>query len=154
MRSANGTGNPKTFTPNGPQYFYGMPFTSPDGKYLTYLLSNGPNQRALWAVPLEGGKPFVVVKPPSGQSNILGYRVSPNGRWVAYVSDETGTAQVFITSFPKGEGKWQVSTNGGAYHQWRKDSKELYFMDFAETIHSASLQEKDDGINILAGFLP
>jgi len=149
MKAANGTGSSKTFTPNGKDYLYGMPFITPDGKDLVYLLSNGPTQKSLWAVPVEGGKPFLVLKPPSEQANILGYRISPDGKWVAYMSDETGTAQVFITSFPKGEGKWQVSTNGGAYHVWRKDSKEFFYMDFNETIHSVSLQEKDNGINIL-----
>ena len=53
---------------------------------------------------------------------------SPDGRWIAYASDESGRAEVYIQSFPIGNGKWQVSTAGGDQPQWRGDGKELFYI--------------------------
>jgi Tol biopolymer transport system component/predicted Ser/Thr protein kinase len=53
--------------------------------------------------------------------------LSPDGKWVAYTSDETGRTEVFVRSFPGPGGKWQVSTGGGTYSAWSPDGKELFF---------------------------
>ena len=53
--------------------------------------------------------------------------MSPDGRYLAYMSFETGEWQVFITRYPSGQSKWQVSTGGGARPLWRADGKELFF---------------------------
>ncbi len=53
---------------------------------------------------------------------------SPNGRWIAYRSNESGREEVFVQTFPPGSGKWQISTGGGSEPQWRRDGKELFFM--------------------------
>jgi hypothetical protein len=54
-------------------------------------------------------------------------RLSPNGRWVAYTSNESGRSEVYVQSFPPSEGKWQISTEGGLEPNWRRDGKELYY---------------------------
>ena len=55
-------------------------------------------------------------------------RFSPDGRWVAYISNESGLFQVYVQSFPSSGGKWQVSTGGGAQPHWRRDGKELFYL--------------------------
>jgi len=54
--------------------------------------------------------------------------ISPNGKWVAYTSDQSGRNEVFVQSFPSSDGKWQVSINGGTEPVWRKDGKELFYI--------------------------
>jgi eukaryotic-like serine/threonine-protein kinase len=63
-----------------------------------------------------------------GPWNMDVVRVSPNGRWVAYDSNESGRSEVYVQAFPPGEGKWQVSTSGGMEPAWREDGKEMYFV--------------------------
>ncbi|HEY3124050.1 MAG TPA: hypothetical protein VGK70_08280, partial [Thermoanaerobaculia bacterium] len=53
---------------------------------------------------------------------------SPDGRWMAYGSTESGTVEVFVQAFPASGGKWQISTAGGSYPRWRRDGKELYYI--------------------------
>jgi hypothetical protein len=53
---------------------------------------------------------------------------SPDGKWVAYASNETGKWQIYVTSFPDARGKWQVSTSGGEQPRWRGDGKELFYI--------------------------
>jgi protease II len=90
---------------------------------------------SLWIRAVNGdGKPLAVVQPPSPQSNLTSYRISHDGRWVAYVSDESGQQEVYITSFPEGKGKWRVSANGGAYPTWSGDGKELFFKNLSDDI--------------------
>jgi len=53
---------------------------------------------------------------------------SPDGRWMAYASAESGTVEIFVQTFPASGGKWQISTAGGSYPRWRRDGKELYYV--------------------------
>ena len=66
-------------------------------------------------------------------------RLSPDGRWVAYQSDETGRAEVYLRSFPDGGGKRQVSTQGGAAPRWSRDGRELFFIS-RQSVLSATVQ--------------
>ncbi len=98
---------------------------SRDGKYLIYsrLISGSP-WRQIWSLPLEGAhKPSLVL-----ERGITG-KLSPDGRWLAYVSSESGTPQVYVVPFGGGQGKWQVSANGAIQPTWSKDGKELFYMD-------------------------
>ena len=52
---------------------------------------------------------------------------SPDGRWVAYSSTESGNAEVYVAPFPGPGGKWQVSTGGGTFPRWRRDGTEIYY---------------------------
>ena len=53
--------------------------------------------------------------------------ISPDGKWVAYASDESGNWEIYVTTFPGADGKWQVSRGGGTQPRWRGDSKEIYY---------------------------
>jgi Tol biopolymer transport system component/DNA-binding winged helix-turn-helix (wHTH) protein len=93
---------------------------SPNGRFLLYEASD-----RLWALPLSGGsKPIsLLVKSEETHANI-----SPNGRWVAYQSSESGHKEVYVQTFPQPGGKWQVSTTGGDEPYWRRDGKELFYV--------------------------
>ena len=105
---------------------------SPDQKYLVYMRELGDQNRqtgtALWALPLSGGerKPFPIV---SSQFQLRAASVAPQGKWMSYESNESGRFEIYVTAFPGGGAKWQVSTNGGAAAKWRRDGKELFFLD-------------------------
>ncbi|HVE73194.1 MAG TPA: protein kinase [Thermoanaerobaculia bacterium] len=83
-------------------------------------------QADLWAMPENGGKPFPLVQTPALDS---GARISPDGKWLAYASLESGTPEVYVTMFPRPAGKWQVSQGGGGVPAWRNDGKELYYVN-------------------------
>ena len=55
--------------------------------------------------------------------------VSPDGRWLAYMSDETGRYEVYVRPYPEGTGRWQVSVQGGGFPRWTRDGRELVFRD-------------------------
>jgi eukaryotic-like serine/threonine-protein kinase len=110
---------------------------SPDGRF---LLFHTDLPRQLWALPMGSDpKPFVVAKPSSGFIDEPSF--SPNGKWIAFDSDESGRYEVYLTTFPASSGKWQVSGSGGVQPTWRKDGRELYFLGldgtlFAVDVHS------------------
>jgi serine/threonine protein kinase/Tol biopolymer transport system component len=102
---------------------------SPDGQYLAYqrVESSKPNTE-IWVLPLFGDrKPSPIVSP---QGNAEQPIISPDGRWLAYSSDESKRFEVYVTPFPGGGPKWQVSTTGGVAPRWRGDGKELYFVGY------------------------
>jgi Tol biopolymer transport system component len=110
---------------------------SRDGKYLLYSLSvpGGP-LRQISALPLEGErKPSVVV-----DRGAFG-KLSPDGRWLAYQSAESGTFEVYVMPFGGGQGKWQVSANGGGRPQWSKDGKQLYYMDLTYSLFAVPVTD-------------
>ena len=140
-KAADGSGSEKTLFAEQNNYHY--PSWSPDGKYLAYLWGEGEKMVSLWIRPVTGeGKPIAVVQPPSQQSNIITYRISPDGHWVAYQSDESGQQEIYITSFPEGKGKWRVSTAGGAYPAWSGNSHELFYKDLTDDIWVCSVTVK------------
>jgi Tol biopolymer transport system component len=98
---------------------------SADGKYLAYRTLSESGGAAIWALPLFGERVPIRFN-PSPFSQTAG-RLSPDGKWVAYSSDETGRSEIVVQTFPKPGGKWQISTAGGIFPRWRRDGKELYF---------------------------
>ena len=99
---------------------------SADGRYGIYTLPTGATSSELWVLPLFGDrKPFAFVQ---GAFGTFGARISPNGRYLAYVSTETGRAEVYVQTFPQHTGKWQISVSGGTEPMWRRDGKELFYL--------------------------
>jgi eukaryotic-like serine/threonine-protein kinase len=146
-KSADGSGAEKTLLAE--QNNYHSPGWSPDGKYMTYLWGEGEKMVSLWIRPVTGdAKPVAAVQPPSAQSNLSAYRISPDGRWVAYASDESGQQDVYITTFPEGKGKWRVSSNSGAYPSWSGNGRELFFKDLSDTIFVCTVTPKGSEIEV------
>ncbi|HEY8670165.1 MAG TPA: hypothetical protein VIL63_04950, partial [Terriglobales bacterium] len=75
---------------------------------------------------------------------IVQYRLSPDGRWLAYSSTDSGREEVYVTHFPSGSGRWQVSQSGGTFPDWRGDSREIYFIGMDGAVHAASVNPKSD----------
>jgi eukaryotic-like serine/threonine-protein kinase len=142
--AANGTGKEHALTavPKGYRY----PQWSDDGKYLAYLSANPKGGGSLWAKPRDGGDDTNIVQPPTPSAAVMSFRISPDSRWVAYQSNESGRPEIYVTSFPKGEGKWQVTNGGGAFPSWRKDGKELYIKDLGDTFYAVPVTPHGDQI--------
>ena len=98
---------------------------SRDGRLLVY---NVANQKTGWDIEimtLSGGPPQVVAATPAEELN---GRLSPDGRWIAYTSNESGRFEVYVQPFPATGAKWQVSKGGGQQPQWRRDGRELFYI--------------------------
>ncbi|MBZ5632126.1 MAG: serine/threonine-protein kinase [Acidobacteriia bacterium] len=113
---------------------------SRDGRFLLYTNFDAKTSQDLWILPMEGDrKPFLFLQTEFAEGQ---GRFSPDGKWIAYVSNESGQNQVWVRPFTPnqnegsaGGGKWLVSRGAGAAPRWRADGKELFYGDvqaFAE----------------------
>ena len=83
-------------------------------------------RRHLWLLPLTGDrKPFKFF---DSSSDEMQGNFSPDGRFVAYSSNESGRFEVYVQTFPRSDRKWPVSTNGGYEPRWRGDGREIYYL--------------------------
>jgi serine/threonine protein kinase len=99
---------------------------SPDGRFILCRVIDAKSNLELWAVPVEGDrKPFPFLKAGFGASH---GQFSPDGRWVAYASNESGKWEVFVAPFPGPGGNWKVSAAGGSEPRWRRDGRELFYL--------------------------
>jgi serine/threonine protein kinase/Tol biopolymer transport system component len=120
---------------------------SADGRFILYQDLNPETNFDLWVLPLQGDqKPFPFLQTDAAERQ---GRFSPDGRWIAYASNESGTWQVYAQSFPASGGKWQISTNGGAQPQWRGDGKELFYLSPDRKLMAVDV--KGDGRTLDAG---
>ena len=106
------------------------PEIEPDGKNLLYIRVAGPTGHEIVSIPASGSaEETVLVTPPgSPQGNVIDFRLSPDGHWLAYTSNEAGPLQAFLVPYPNtSAGKWQISSNGGQFVTWRGDSKEIFY---------------------------
>jgi Tol biopolymer transport system component len=115
---------------------------SRDGRYLLYVneLKIGEH---LWALPLYGDRqPFPVDRTNFNERE---GQFSPDGEWVAYTSDESGRAEIYVQAFPQPEEIVQVSNNGGAQPRWRPDGKELFYIDLDERLMAVPIRVAPGG---------
>ena len=102
---------------------------SSNGKFLLYMMNSNDvaskAQPGLWLLPLADRKsiPFLTTRFTKGRG-----RFSPDGRWIAYTSDESGRNEIYVKDFSGGGFKLQVSNKGGDFVRWRKDDKELFYL--------------------------
>ena len=100
-------------------------------------------------LPLSGDrKPVPLLHTPFQESQ---GQISPDGKWLAYHSNETGRQEVYVQPFPQGTGKWQVSTNGGLSSRWRRDGRELFYMSQASRGKMMAVDVKASGAAFEAG---
>src|SRR5262249_55575050 len=114
---------------------------SKDGRFLLYGEADPKTgSRDLWALPMIGNerKPVLIGNTPFEELN---GQFSPDGRWVAYETNESGRFEIVVQQFPIPVSKWQVSTGGGTQPRWRADGKELYFIAPDGKLMAASIAE-------------
>jgi Tol biopolymer transport system component len=120
---------------------------SRDGRYIIEGLNDPKTKNDIWVLPLFGNrKPFPYLR---GDFNESFARLSPNGHWLAYQSDETKQNEVYVTGFPAPGGKLQISTNGGDRPVWSHDGKELFFI--AADGKMMAVETASDGAKLSAG---
>jgi eukaryotic-like serine/threonine-protein kinase len=98
-----------------------------------------------------GGSQLVLIQPSSGkmtpflstQSSESNGQISPDGKWVAYASNESGDWEVYVTTFPTATGKWQVSRGGGTEPRWRGDGKELFYIGPKSMLTAVTVDTRD-----------
>jgi len=102
---------------------------SPDNKFIVFSRAKGGGSGGndMWLLPLTGDrKPKAFLQTPFEKIHA---RISPDARWIAYATNESGSFQVVVQSFPDPNGgKWQISADGGVEPKWRHDGKELYYL--------------------------
>jgi serine/threonine protein kinase/Tol biopolymer transport system component len=149
-RLANGGGQEEVLLESAPnRETLSNPQWSADSRYLLHMQQEGPTGAAVWVLPLTGDKkPFLLAKAQSPQSRIIQYRLSPNDRWLAYTNIDSGREEVYVTHFPSGEGRWQVSQGGGTFPAWRGDSKEIFFVGLDGALHAASVNPQKDEFDL------
>jgi len=97
-----------------------------DGRYVIFEKGSSATKEDVWMLPLAGDKkPVPLLQGPYDESQA---RVSPDGHWLLYTSNETGREEVYVQSFPEPSGKWQISTRGGSDAEWSPSGRELYYL--------------------------
>jgi Tol biopolymer transport system component len=118
---------------------------SRDGRFLMYASVSPVTNADLWVLPMQGDRtPYVFLRTPFREA----YGVfSPDGRWVAYQSNESGRLEVYVRPFfepgqrdaATANDQWQISADGGTYAAWRADGQELYYLDPSGAMMAASI---------------
>ncbi|HEX6502704.1 MAG TPA: protein kinase [Terriglobales bacterium] len=121
---------------------------SPDGQYLLYTASPGGLANSIWMLPLSGDRKPQVFIQAGAEAYVMGGSFSPDGKWVAYTSRESGRSEVYVTNFPNPRGKWQISTVGGSQPRWRRDGTALYYMGIDRTVMEAPIVIRGDSLDV------
>jgi Tol biopolymer transport system component len=119
-----------------------------DGKLVLFSEMNGDRSGDLWVLPVTSdGKPGVA-KPLIHLRGLDFYRAkfSPDGKWLAYTSGESGARQVYVQSLPVSGTKYQISTISGSNPRWRHDGKELFFLSLTGELMSVAVDASQDGV--------
>jgi serine/threonine-protein kinase len=127
---ADGTGGVQNLLES--KYFIAPNSFSPDGRHLAYRENNPDSGVDLWTLPLDPsdpdhpkpGKPELFLRTPFAEHHPA---FSPDGRWMAYQSDESGRYEVYVRPFPGPGEKWQVSNGGGQMPIWSRNGREIFF---------------------------
>jgi len=137
LRASNGTGQDELLLESKEPKF--PTDWSRDGRFIVFFERNAKTNEDLWALPVAGGnaagkpgdrKPIPLLRTNYRENQ---GQVSPDSRWLAYTSNESGQYQVYVQPFAPGwdkpmTGKWQISTTGGLQPRWRGDGKELFYV--------------------------
>ena len=121
---------------------------SPDGRYVLFDVHRvgiaGASE--ILAAPTNGrGAP---IKVASGGGRLGMGQFSPDGRYVAYESDESGRSEIYVVTFPEPGGKWQVSQAGGLEPRWNRNGRELFYFDLSNRLQSVAVSSAAAGLEV------
>jgi Tol biopolymer transport system component len=119
---------------------------SSDGRFIVYRVTGEANTNDIYVLDLvdEGRtRPIVATSFDENYG-----RLSPDGRWMAYTSNESGQVEVYVTPFPSGEGKWQVSRSGGDFARWRGDGRELFYIGQDRMLTAVAVDGRGAGFDV------
>jgi dipeptidyl aminopeptidase/acylaminoacyl peptidase len=124
---------------------------SGDGRFLAYMQHDtqpAKDKFDIWILPMSGDrKPFAFLQSDYEKDAPV---FSPNGRWIAYTSRESGSAEVYVASFPDGATKLQVSNHGGFSPVWRRDGKELFYLSMGGQLMTVGVANEGSGLRLEA----
>jgi Tol biopolymer transport system component len=139
--SADGGGKALFTEPRGVQVY--ADDWSADGRYLVYERVDPKTRYDLWAFDMKTRKAQAIL---ATESNEVHSSVSPDGRFLAYVSDESGRGEVYVRTFPVPGEKWSISSGGGDQPRWREDGRELFFVGPGRALMSVDIAPSASGL--------
>jgi Tol biopolymer transport system component len=117
---------------------------SSDGRFLAFAQQTQDTSWDIWILPLDGeSPPYPFLEQPFDEA--VGV-FSPDGRWIAYHSNESGRSEVYVRPFPGPGRQWQVSTDGGLWAHWRDDGNEIYYQATSGQVMAAPVERRGDGL--------
>ena len=122
---------------------------SPDGRFILYQTSERPGGNSeIWALPMAGElKPILFLR---SKFNDAQPRFSQDGKWVVYVSNESGLQEVYATLFPGPGRMWQISAGGGGAPLWRRDGKEILYESLDGKLIAVPVSVRGDTLDVVA----
>jgi len=131
QKATNGSGVPELIlNPGTPRSW------SPDGRFVLFTTNSQATSVDLWTLEVSNRKAVPYLATPAIEST---GQFSPDGKWIAYQTNESGIDEVFVAPFPATGAKWLVSISGGSFPRWRGDGSELYYLDPANRLMAASI---------------
>jgi serine/threonine protein kinase/Tol biopolymer transport system component len=122
---------------------------SPDGRFVVFRDISPKGGYDLWALPVRPvGTPFPIVQTPFEE---FGAQFSPNGKWIAYQSDESGTSEVYVQPFPGPGRRTQISPSGGSQVRWNRNGRELFYVAQDGRLMSVRIDAAPDGTTLDVG---
>jgi serine/threonine protein kinase len=147
LKLASGAGDERLLLKASDGYKYATS-SSRDGRSLLYTVENPKTKSDLWVLPLQGEpKPIPFLRTEFNENS---GQFSPDGHWIAYTSDESGSDEIYVREFSLGSaqgsanaaGKWLISKAGGTNPRWRGDGKELFYVASDEKLMSVDISAK------------
>jgi Tol biopolymer transport system component len=125
LKATNGSGKDEMLKTDANSQFPSQ--WSTDSRFIVYNPQDQKTKLDIWYIPLEGDrKPLKFLGTDSNEAQ---GQISPDGKWMAYMSDKTGSREIYVASFPLGEGEQRISTAGGEEPRWhRNNGKELFYV--------------------------
>ncbi len=119
---------------------------SPDGRHVSVMVGGKTTGGDIYLVDLESGNETTIFR--KTDFNEGGSAISPDGRWITFNSDESGDFEVFVTTFPEAGRKWQISTGGGVYPEWRADGREIIYTDIEGNLVSVQVDGRGETFDV------